>query len=71
MTEDQIKYMAERFLGWKLPKNFNPDGGVSFQKIYNEHSPWGPSKHEPSGTNLLGYTEAVEMVRHMLDGLPE
>lgn len=26
MTDDQIKHMVNRFLGWKLPENFNPDG---------------------------------------------
>jgi hypothetical protein len=29
MTDAQIKHMTERFLGWKLPENFNPDGGIS------------------------------------------
>lgn len=32
MTDDQIKYMAGRFLSWKLPKNFNPDGGTTAMK---------------------------------------
>jgi hypothetical protein len=31
MTEDQIKHMANRFLGWKLPSNFSPDAGISFK----------------------------------------
>lgn len=69
MTDAQIKHMAERFLGWKLPENFNPDSGITFKKTFNEHTPY-PSKHEPSGTNLFGYDDAVAMVRHMLDGLP-
>lgn len=70
MTEDQIKHMVNRFLAWKLPENFNPDGGVTFKKTFNEHlSP--PSKHEPSGTNLLGADQATAMVRHMLEGLPQ
>ena len=69
MTEDQITHMANRFLGWKLPENFNPDGGISFKKTFNDHMPV-PQKHEPSGTNLFGYTEAVAMIRHMIAGLP-
>jgi hypothetical protein len=69
MTEDQIKHMVDRFLSWKLPENFNPDGGVSFKKTFNEHTP-RPAKHEPSGTNLLDATQATAMVRHMLEGLP-
>lgn len=70
MTDAQIKHMAEQFLRWKLPENFNPDGGVRFDRTYN--SVGGRTmKHEPSGTNLFGYADAVAMVRHMLDGLPE
>lgn len=70
MTDDQIKHMANRFLGWRLPENFNPDGGISFKKTFNDYMPFGPTKHEPSGTNLFDYTEAVAMIRHMLEGLP-
>lgn len=71
VTEDQIKHMAERFLGWKLPENFNPDGGISFKKVFNEHIPTHRGVNEPTGTNLFGYTDAVAMVRHMLEGLPK
>ena len=28
ITDEQIKYMRDRFLGWKLPEGFNPDGGI-------------------------------------------
>ncbi len=49
-TDKQIKHMVDRFLGWKLPENFNPGGGISFKKTFNEHH---PMKHEPTGTNLL------------------
>lgn len=69
MTEDQIKHMVNRFLGWRLPENFNPDGGVIFKKTFNEHTAH-PMMHEPSGTNLLDATQATAMVRHMLDGMP-
>lgn len=70
MTEDQIRHMVNRFLAWKLPANFNPDGGISFERDYNQDTPW-PAKHSPSGTNLLDATQADAMVRHMLEGLPE
>lgn len=30
-TEAQIKHMVERFLNWRLPENFNPDAGISFE----------------------------------------
>ena len=64
----QIKYMVDRFLGWKLPESFNPDGGVSFKKTWGQ--PGHQRKNEPSGTNLLDATQADAMVRYMADGLP-
>lgn len=74
MTEEQIKHMAERFLAWRLPDDFNPDGGINFQPEYNVHtnrtSPPLTMRHEPTGTCLFTYTQAVEMVRHMAEGLP-
>lgn len=69
MTEEQIEHMANRFLNWKLPDNFNPDGGVSFEKIGSKGTPH-EFKREPTGTNLWGWSDAVDMVRHMIDGLP-
>lgn len=73
MTDDQIKHMVERFLGWRLPENFCPDNGISFKPEFNvEHmAKQGkpPMRHEPSGTNLFDYTQAEAMVRHMLEGL--
>lgn len=69
MTEGQVEHMVGRFLTWPLPESFNPDGGVSFERIGNEGT-----MHEfvrrPSGTNLLDATQATAMVRHMLEGLP-
>jgi hypothetical protein len=26
MTDEQVKHLVERFLSWKLPENFSPDG---------------------------------------------
>lgn len=66
---DQIKHMVSRFLSWKLPDDFNPDGGITFKKHFNEHMA-PPSQHEPSGTNLFDATQATKMVRHMVDGMP-
>ena len=67
MTEAQIKHMVDRFLNWKLPKTFNPDGGISYSR---------PNYHPnvdatPSGTNLLDATQADAMVRHMIEGMPK
>lgn len=69
MTEAQIKHMVDRFLGWRLPEGFNPDGGISFKKMFNEHTP-RPMKHEPFGTNLFDANQADAMVRYMIDGIP-
>lgn len=63
MTEDQIKHMVDRFLGWKLPKDFNPDCGISFDRKYQDD-------HSPTGTNVFDATQADAMVRHMIAGLP-
>lgn len=68
-TDEQIKYMRDRFLGWKLPENFNPDNGISFKPTFNDHLP-EPMKREPSGTNLFDAQQAEQMIRYMLDGLP-
>lgn len=68
MTDDQIKYMVERFLQWRLPENFSPDCGISFQADYNNLTAH-PARHEPRGTNLFDFTQAREMVRFMVDGM--
>lgn len=65
MNEQQIKQMVDRFLSWKLPEDFCPDGGISFKPSFNEHTAH-PMKHEPTGTNLLTASQAEAMVRHML-----
>lgn len=69
MTPKQIKHMADRFLGWKLPENFSPDGGISFKRVFNEGTPH-EFKSEPSGTNLLDAEQAEALVRHITEGLP-
>lgn len=69
LTDAQIKHMVDRFLGWRLPENFNPDGGINFKKTFNEHTVH-PMKHEPSGTNLFDATQADAMVRYIVDGMP-
>lgn len=68
-TEDQIKYMVDRFLAWRLPANFNPDAGISFKPTFNDHMPT-PTRHDPSGTNLFDAVQTDAMVRHMVDGMP-
>lgn len=68
INEKQIKHMVDRFLGWKLPKDFSPDGGITFKKDFNEHTNH-PMKHEPLGTNLFDSQQAAAMVRYMVEGL--
>lgn len=59
----QIKRMVDRFLAWRLPENFNPDGGIIFSHTS------GGIENKPTGTNLFDYTQATEMVRFLF-GLP-
>lgn len=70
MTEAQIKHMVDRFLCWKLPENFTPDAGISFKPTFNDGTPY-QMRHNPVGTNLFNAEQAADMVRHMLDGLPQ
>lgn len=69
-SDAQIKHMVERFLGWRLPEDFDPDDGISFKKTFNENTPH-PMKHEPTGTNLFNFDQAKQMVLHMIEGLPK
>lgn len=68
MSDDQIKYMVNRFLTWRFPDNFNPDGGISFKRTFNEHTAY-PMKHEPTGTNLLDAGQAEGMIRYLVEGM--
>lgn len=69
MAMDRIVHIVDRFLGWRLPVAFNPDGGVSFDREVNGKP--RPEAWWPTGTNLLSAEQAAEMVRHMTEGLPE
>lgn len=68
LTDEQIKHMRDRFLGWGLPENFNPDGGITFNPTINEGTP-RQMKREPSGTNLFDAEQAEKMIRYMIEGL--
>jgi hypothetical protein len=74
MTDEQIKYMVDRFLAWRLPENFRPDAGISFNPEYNVeyNASQGlpPARHQPSGTNLFDTTQAEVMIRYMVEGMP-
>lgn len=51
--------MVTRFLGWSLPKDFAPDGGISFKPL-NHPNCW------PVGTNLFTADQARQMLEHIL-----
>jgi hypothetical protein len=69
-TTAQVKHMVDRFLAWKLPENFSPDGGVEFFPLSNPGTEY-EQRREPVGTNLLTAAQAEAMVRHMMVDLPE
>ena len=59
---DAIKRMTDRFLQWKLPDDFAPDGGISAARpSYTPDVRW-----EPTGTNLLDARQATDMVRFIV-----
>lgn len=65
MTNYDIDKMVSRFLRWKIPEDFFPDGGISFKPTFNGIN-GSQIKAEPSGTNLFTYSQAKEMVLYML-----
>jgi hypothetical protein len=69
MTDEQIKHMVNRFLAWKLPADFGPDNGISYDPVVFGGTPYETSR-EATGTNLLTATQAEAMIRHMIDGMP-
>lgn len=69
LNENQIKYMVERFLAWQLPLPWKPDGGISFEPVFNKGTQY-EHRNTPSGTNLFDYNQATDMVLHMVENLP-
>jgi len=67
MRDDQVKHLVDRFLGWRLPENFNPDAGISYTRP--NYAPGVDAA--PSGTNLLDATQAEAMIRYLVEGLPQ
>ena len=65
MNEAQIKNMVDRFLAWRLPKDFRPDAGVSYARP--NYPPIVDAT--PTGTNLLNSYQAEAMVRHMIENI--
>ncbi len=68
MGKEKIDQMVSRFLSWKLPADFAPDGGISFKPFANHFmSAEYQYKHEPIGTNLFTADQAKAMFLHALD----
>ena len=57
---------VERFLCWKLPADFSPDCGISFQRESN-YLGSGRIQYEPTGTNLLDAQQAKAMLEHVTE----
>ena len=58
---------VDRFLCWKLPEDFNPDGGIEFfpsKRLTPDDLSW------PVGTNLLTADQAKKMFLHCLAPAP-
>lgn len=56
--------MVNRFLGWKLPADFHPDCGISFDGRKDDE--WNKNKTWPIGTNLLTQEQAKAMFLYCL-----
>lgn len=62
----EILQAVNRFLGWKLPKEFCPDSFISFDR--EKHSQWGGYPNSwPTGTNLLTADQAREMFEYCFE----
>lgn len=55
---DRLDQVIARFLSWRLPEDFAPDGGISFDRHLRAEM--------PVGTNLFSFTQAKAMFEHAL-----
>jgi hypothetical protein len=66
--------MVSRFLAWELPKDFQPDGGVTFERKVRTIDGGKRDRAElgagwwPVGTNLLTAKQARQMLERVLCG---
>lgn len=65
MNKKQIDQMVYRFLGWKLPKDFCPDAGISFKPTMPYEGDELGNSWWPVGTNLLTAEQARQMFEHV------
>lgn len=59
-SDERMRAMVSRFLGWPLPQTFSPDCYISFDRERANAVSW------PIGTNLFTATEAQQMLEHVL-----
>lgn len=59
--------MVDRFLCWKLPQDFSPDCGISFDGRKDDE--WNKNKTWPVGTNLFTAEQARKMLEYVLNVL--
>lgn len=64
MEKELIDAMVSRFLGWRLPKDFAPDCGISFDGRKDDE--WNKNKTWPIGTNVLNADQARDLFVHLL-----
>lgn len=64
LTIDQA---VNKFLCWKLPKDFSPDCGISFDGRQDDD--WNKNKTWPTGTNILTAEQARAMFEHCFAGV--
>jgi hypothetical protein len=70
MVKTMIDKMVDRFLGWKLPKDFGPDAGISFTPTKPHDGDELGNSWWPVGTNLLTADQARQMFEHCMDEEP-
>ena len=68
--------MVSRFLSWKLPADFAPDGGVTFAREFHMNGllvnrATLPPHFWTVGTNILTAPQARAMLEHVLGGLTD
>ncbi len=61
-----VAEMVNRFLGWKLPKDFAPDCGISFKRNSECVRPGVWVVYDPVGTNLFTADQAKAMFEYCL-----
>jgi len=62
--EDGLRKAVDKFLAWKLPEDFHPDCGISFDGRGKDAR--GYDKGWPVGTNLFTADQALAMFRYCL-----